>query len=260
MDIPEKSINEILENSPSQGTLYVLLNIMKEKGNYNTVIKEGLKALSRFPEDLTLRKIVAESYLACGRLLEAEAEFSKVIKRMKAVAGVYRSRTEIYVRQKREDLAVESLKQYLTFFPEDEEAAILLDELQATREASLVEALDQQIDIDILEAEERPDTDLTVSQEPEEPHEIVTVSFAETYFNQGKLIEAREIYEKLVEKDPEDSALKARLEEISAMMDQKDQTVIQAENAERKKKERIISLLDKWRVNIKGLAEEGISE
>ncbi len=264
MDIPENSINEILENNPSQGTLYVLLTFMKEKGMHNLVIGECIKALSRFPEDLTLRKILAEAYLGEMRLMEAEAEFGRVIDGMKILAGAYRSQAEIYVRQKREDDAALCLKKYLAYFPEDEEAAILLEELMATSAVSAIELSEEQIDTEIPGTVEPGGEEIIEAREPDEFPEIITASLAETYFEQGQLAQARGIYEKLVDRDPEDASLKSRLDEISAMMEQKDEPEesagLKAEDSIRRKKERMISLLDTWRVNIKELAREGISE
>jgi tetratricopeptide (TPR) repeat protein len=261
MDIPENSVNEIFENNPSQGTLYALLAIMKENGRYNLVIRECIKALSRFPQDLVLKKILAEAYLEEGRLFEAEAEFDNVIKGMKNLAVAYRSLAEIYVRRKREDAAVESLKKYLAFSPEDEEAAVLLEELLVTAAVSSIELSEAPIDTDTLETEESAGTDSMAPQEPEESSGIITTSLAETFFDKSKPGEAREIYEKLVEKDAEDPALKSRPDEISAMMEQKDEPEDQkAESSVRQKKEKMISLLDTWRINIKDLAKEGFSE
>ncbi|MGD9157492.1 MAG: tetratricopeptide repeat protein [Desulfobacteraceae bacterium] len=260
MDIPENSIKEIFENNPSQGTLYVLLTTMKEDGRYNLVIGECLKALLRFPDDLALRKILAEAYLGDGRLPDSEAEFGKVIKGIKNLAGVYKSQAEIYVRQKREDAAAESLKQYLAIFPEDEDAALLLEELETTGDVSPVEIPEEEIGADILEAEEPADTGIVETREQEEFPEIITASLAETYFDQGKLPEAREIYEKLIEAAPEDTVLKSRLDEISALMEPKDEPEgIQVEDKTRLKKEKMISILDSWRSNIRELAEEGVA-
>ena len=260
MDIPESSIKEILEKNPSQGTLYVLLTTMKEDGRNNLVIGECLKALLRFPDDLTLRKILAEAYLGDGRLTDAEAEFDRVIKGIKNLAGVYKSRAEIYVRQKREDAAADSLKQYLAIFPEDEDAALLLEELDVAEDVSPIEIPEEETGADILETEEPADTGTMETQEQEEFPEIITASLAETYFDQGKLPEAREIYEKLIEKDPEDMAVKSRLDEISALMEPKDEPEnIQVEDKARRKKEKMISILDSWRSNIRELAEEGVA-
>ena len=246
MDIPEYRINEILENSPSQGTLYVLLTIMKDNGKLNLVIRECLKAISRFPEDLHLRKILAEAYLEDGRLLEAEAEFGRVVNGMKMLAGIFRSRADIFMLQKRENEAMESLKQFLAFFPENEEAALLLTELEKTEDVFPVETPEKQEHPDILDTQEH--TEL----------EIITASLAETYFSQGKLNEAREIYEKLIEKNPEDADSRLRYEEISALMDRKqdEPNDLPAQDNIRTSKEKVISILDAWRSNIRSLADD----
>ena len=260
MDIPENSINEILENNPSQGTLYVLLAVMKENGRHNLVIRECLKALLRFPEDLTLRKILAEAYLEDGRLVEAESEFGRVIGGIKNLAGAFRSRAEIFVRKKREEDAINSLKQYNVLFPEDDDAAILLEELLATSAVVSIELDEGQIDSAIPETAGPGAADIMGKDEPDEFPEIITASLAETYFDQGKLAEAREIYEKLAEKDTGDISLKSRLDEIAAMMEKEDEPEeIQVEDTTRRKKERMISILDSWRNNIREMAEDGVT-
>ena len=250
MNIPESSINEILENSPSQGTLYVLLKIMKDRGMLSLVIQESLKALLRFPDDLRLRKILAEAYQEDGRLLEAETEFGKVINGMKTLAGAFRSQAEIHMLHKREPEARENLMRFISFFPEDEEAILKLEELEPVIDVPSVESPEEPEDLEITEAEEQ-----------EAFPEIITASMAETYFNQGKLDEAREIYAKLMEKNSEDSASRWRFDEISALMDQEKDVPheLPEEDSIRKRKERMISVLDAWRDNIRSLAGEGFT-
>ena len=264
MNIPEKSISEIFENNPSQGTLYVLLPEIKKRGNLNLVIQECRRAVSRFPEDLIFKKILAEAYFDDGRMLEAEAEFDKVIKGMESLAGALRSQADIYISQKREDEAIASLKQFLAFFPENEDALNLLARLSPVIETAetvsqeeLPDVLEEQIEV----TEELFESIITEGTEGTEFPEIVTASLAETYFDQGNYDEARNIYEKLVEKDPEDTASISKLEEISALTEEKAEpesvSVESAEDTVRVKKEKVISILDSWRSNIKALAGEG---
>ena len=130
----------------------------------------------------------------------------------------------------------------------------------ATAAVSSIELSEEKIETGILETGEPAGADLMEPREQDEFPEIITASLAETYFDQGKLTEAREIYEKLVEKDPEDRSLKSRLDEISLMMQEKDvPSGLQVENSIRQKKEKMISTLDSWRSNIRGLAGEGVT-
>ena len=151
--------------------------------------------------------------------------------------------------QKRENEAMESLKQFLAFFPENEEAALLLTELEKTEDVFPVETPEKQEHPDILDTQEH--TEL----------EIITASLAETYFSQGKLNEAREIYEKLIEKNPEDADSRLRYEEISALMDRKqdEPNDLPAQDNIRTSKEKVISILDAWRSNIRSLADDGLT-
>ncbi len=271
MDIPEKSISEILESNPSQGTLYVLLKVMRENGRINLVIKECMRAVSRFPEDLILKKILAEAYMDDGRFTEAEAEFDKVIKGMESLAGALKSQADIYIHQKREEEAVASLKKYLAVFPENEDASDLLDKLVPAVDAPeevIPEELPEAVFEPVEVAEELFEPAVTETLAEDEYPEIITASLAEAYFRQGEYDEARDIYERLVEKDPEDISSISKLEEISALTEIKaepettaaEEEPLSAESTEdvvRGKKEKVISILDNWRSNIRALSGEG---
>ena len=249
MDIPANGINEILENNPSQGTLYVLLSVMKENGKYNLVIQECLKALSRYPEDLTLRKILAEAYLGDGRFVEAESEFGEVIDGMKALAGVYRSQAEIFIHQKREEDAIGILKQYIVFYPEDENALMLLEELLAKSAVTSIEVNEENIDACIPEAEGSDIGDAMEAAETDDFSEDNS-SNEEIRFDDEAPGESREMYEDYAESTPD---------EIPVMMEKEETEPQEIENTLYRKKEKMISILDSWRSNIRKLSDGGVA-
>jgi tetratricopeptide (TPR) repeat protein len=239
MDIPESSINEILENSPSLETLHLLLPLLKADGRVNLVIRECQKAVSRFPNDLAFKKILAEAYLEEGQLLDAEEEAGRVIEGIKNLASAYKLQADIYLRQERNEDAALCLKRFLLFYPEDTEAALKLEELALPEEATLQEPGEGLMDSGMQELEE-------------ELPEIITATLAKVYFDQGKLDEAKDIYEKLIDMNPDDALFTSRFKEISALSAIDD---IQAETRPvtdtRHRKEKIISILDAWRKNIR---------
>jgi tetratricopeptide (TPR) repeat protein len=239
MDIPESSINEILDNSPSQETLHVLLPLLKTEGKVSLVIRECRKAVSRFPRDLTLKKILAEAYFEEGRILEAEEEIARVIEGIKTLSPAYRLQADIYLRQDKKEEAIRCLNNFLLFYPESIEVGSLLEEIVIPEEASLPVPEEAIMDSGIQELEE-------------ELPEIITSTLAKVYFDQGKLDEARDIYGKLANMNPDDVVSASHFNEISALSGIND---IQEEAVSvivtRNKKEKIISILDSWRKNIR---------
>lgn len=241
MEIPESSINEILENSPSQETLHLLLPLLKAEGRINLVIRECRKAVSRFPSDFTFKKILTEAYLEEGRLLDAEEEGCRVIEGIINLATAFKVQGEIYLRQGRKEDAALCLKRFLLFYPEDKEAAFKLEELGLT-DATLPESGERFIDTGMQELEE-------------ELPEIITATLAKVYLDQGKFYEAKDIYEKLAEMNPDDTVAASHFKEITTLSDI---NIVQAEpppiNERRHKKEKIISILDAWRKNIREIS------
>ncbi|MDM7917930.1 MAG: tetratricopeptide repeat protein [Methanosarcina sp.] len=239
MDIPESSISEILENSPSQETLHLLIPLLKAEGRKNLIIRECRKAVTRFPNDLHFKKILAETYLEEGQLLDAGEEVTKVIEGIKRLATVYKLQAEIYLRQGRNEDAALCLNHFISFYPEDKDAAFMLKELDLQEEAPLPESGDKLMDSGMQELEQ-------------ELPEIITATLAKVYFDQGKLDEAKEIYEKLAEMNPDDEVAASHFKEISALSDINDvQEETPPVNEKRYKTEKIISVLDAWRKNIR---------
>ncbi len=250
MDIPESSINEILENSPSQETLHLLIPLLRARGRKNLAIRECRKAVSRFPDDLHFKKILAEIYLEEGQILDAEEESKRVIEGIKRLAEIYKLQAEICLRQGRNEDAALFLNHFLLFYPDDKDASSKLEGIVLPEKASMPVPEDAPS----LEAVDRVEDSGMQELEQELP-EIITATLAKVYFDQGKLHEARDIYEKLIEMNPDDEVAASHFKEISALSDIND--VVEETppvNERRQKTERIISVLDAWRKNIRELS------
>jgi len=140
METTDALYSEILANRPSPGTLLLVLSRMKENGQLKEVIQECLKALSVYPNDIYIRRLLAESYLEEGRLSQAESELEKIIARIDDLMSSYILQAEIFVRQKREQEAIKVLKLYLAHRPDDDSALYLLNELQTKETVSATES------------------------------------------------------------------------------------------------------------------------
>jgi tetratricopeptide (TPR) repeat protein len=112
----------------------LILREMKEEGRFNEVIRQCLKALDVYPEDIRLRSLLGECLLETGFIGQAELELNRVTLEINRVVSAYKLLGKIYLQQRRSDEAAEMLKQYLVHNPTDEEALELLDRVQTLEE------------------------------------------------------------------------------------------------------------------------------
>jgi hypothetical protein len=97
----------------------------------------------------------------------------------------------------------------------------------------------------------QPDEDFYyfAGSEPEETDnlpEIATPTLAEIYFNQGLVPDAISTYEKIILKNPQDRRSYLRLQEIKANAPDVAASKAKVKERSKKKKERLISVLDDW--------------
>lgn len=127
MKNPDDFFGRILSCGPSPATLFLVLSTRLEEGRAGEVIQGCLKALQVHPDDIRLRKLLAEAYMHAGFIGLAEEEFSRVVSEVEGLASAYKSLGRMLARQNRADEAIEILKRYLTLNPGDAEAMELLD-------------------------------------------------------------------------------------------------------------------------------------
>ena len=127
--------NEILRNGPSPGTILLVLSELKKDGQLKQAIQECIKALSVHPHDVSIRRLLAETYFEAGLITQAEAELETVTAGIGDLSAAYKLQAEIYSQQRREEEAAKALKIYLVHRPDDQEAHHLLEALEAVEEA-----------------------------------------------------------------------------------------------------------------------------
>jgi predicted Zn-dependent protease len=122
--------SEILASSPSPGTLLLVLSRMKKRGELKEVIRECRRALSIYPNDIHIRRLLAEAYLEEGELSQAGLELEKVTAHIDELISSYSLQAEIFHKQGRDREAVQALKLYLAHRPDDEGRITLLGRLR----------------------------------------------------------------------------------------------------------------------------------
>ena len=213
------------------------------------VIQECLKALNICPNDIPIRKLLAESYFEAGLLSQAESELEKINSQIDDLIPVYRLQAEIYGRQRRTKEAMTAMEVYLAHRPDDEDALRLRDTWKPSEIVPTTEpkATIEEVAPTIEEVEESE----TESYEDESPPEIATSRLAEIYFDQGQIHEAIAIYEKVLAQNPEDEHSMKRINELKNMMAPGESREDKRPDKIRQKKEKMIAILEAWLANIK---------
>jgi predicted Zn-dependent protease len=126
---------EILATGPSPGTLLLVLTRMKKGGEVKEVIRECRRALSIYPNDIRIRRLLAEAYLEQGELSQAGLELEKVTARIDELISCYSLQAEIFHKQGRDREAVQALKLYLAHRPDDDGRIALLGRLRKANQS-----------------------------------------------------------------------------------------------------------------------------
>jgi tetratricopeptide (TPR) repeat protein len=240
----------ILADGPSPKTLFHLLSNLKKEGQLRRVIQESLKALNAYPNDIHIRRLLAETYFDAGLISQAEAELEKVGALIRDLTDTYKLQAEIYMKQNRKEEATRCLELYLAHRPDDRMALDFLNTLAPKEEALVEEEPYPHIEETTAKSEEQEVLQEAPALEEEQP-EIATPTLAEIYVEQGQIEEAIDTYEIIVAQRPEDEISRGRLEELKGMI--AEQSAIEEEKRDevREKKEKMIAILELWLTNIR---------
>jgi len=174
--------DEIVDKIATPKARIILLEILKREGKPEKVIQACLKALESFPDDIYIRKLLAETYFEQGSIELAEIELDKISKQIDDLSSIFKLQAELFKKENMAEKAINSLKLYLAHYSNDQDAAKLLSEL---------------------------------STPPKEEVSILpTSTLAEIYYKQGELEEAIKIYTQIVNDFPDDEKSKNRLDEL----------------------------------------------
>lgn len=210
--------NEITDNIATPRSSLLLIKILKEEGKPERVTKACLKALEFFPDDIYIRRLLAETYFEQKVTGLAEQELAKLSEQIDDLSSIYKLQAELFRKQDRIKEATNSLKLYLAHHRSDQEAVKLLSELS--------------------------------SPPKEKPSVLPTSTLAEIYYKQGELGEAIKIYEQVVKSCPDDERSKIRLSELKEIKETEKHRKAR-EGILKEKKLRLIGILERWLANIK---------
>jgi len=204
--------NEVLDKPVTPRESLLLIKALKEKGETEIVIKACLKALEFFPDDINIRRALAETYLEKGSIELAEKELERLCEKIDELSSLFKLQAELFIKKDRIKEAINSLSLYLAHHSDDQEAAQLLSKLSSSKEG---------------------------------PSILPTSTLAEIYYKQGELQEAIKIYEQTVKAFPDDEKSKLRLKELKEIKEAEGREEAK-EGLLKEKKLRLIRVLERW--------------
>ena len=204
--------NEVLDKPVTPRESLLLIKALKEKGEPEIVIKACLKALEFFPDDINIRRALAETYLEKGSIELAEKELERLCEKIDELSSLFKLQAELFIKKDRIKEAINSLSLYLAHHSDDQKAAQLLSKLSSSKEG---------------------------------PSILPTSTLAEIYYKQGELQEAIKIYEQTVKAFPDDEKSKLRLKELKEIKEAEGREEAK-EGLLKEKKLRLIRVLERW--------------
>jgi len=175
----------------------------RAQGRFDEAIESCRKGLGKMPGFLPGRLLLGICYLEKGMITEAKVELEKVAGEIEECFSVYESLTQVYRHEKNNlDKAFEVLQKSLYLRPVQEEVP------PKTPEA------------------ERP------AQAP-----IQTDTLAEIYVKQGHLDKALSVYQEILAREPENTAVREKYEGLRKRLEEERKATSQ---------QKIISQLEQW--------------
>lgn len=204
---------EIIDKIETPSASFLLVKLLLKEGKIDIAIKACLKALEIFPDDMNIRRLLAQTYFQQGRMELAEKELEKLADQIRELTSVFKLQAKLFKGEERLKEAIRALKIYLVLHKDDKEATQLLSELSSAGK----------------------------KEQPVLP----TPTLAEIFFNQGALEEAIKVYQQVVTANPDDEKSKMRLIELEQMKVAEVQKTAD-ETATKGKTLRLIGILENW--------------
>ena len=204
---------EIIDKIETPNASVLLVKLLLKEGKIEMAIEACLKALEIFPDDINIRRLLAETYFQQGRMELAEKELEKLADQIGGLTSVFKLQANLFKKEDRVEEAIRALKVYLVHHRDDKEATQLLSELSST------------------DKDEQP--------------VLPTPTLAEIFFNQGALGEAVKVYQQVVEATPGDEKSKMRLNELKQMKVAEVQKTA-GEAVTKDKTLKLIGILENW--------------
>jgi len=204
--------SEVIDKIATPKARLLLVEILKKEGKTQNVIDACKKVLEIFPEDIHMRRLLAETYLGEGSLDLAEKELENIARQFSDLSSIFKLQSDVFKRENKIDDAIHSMQLYLAHNESDQEAADLLADLRLPKE---------------------------------KPSALPTSALGEIYYKQGELDEAIKVYEQVVTSSPDDEKAKRRLDELRGVKEEQEGEKERSQSV-RERKLKLLGVLERW--------------
>ena len=212
-----------------------LAEAYRSQGRYEEAIATCQKGLEKMPDSLRGRLLLGRCYLEKNMISQAKEELEKVAREIEECFSVYKLLSLVYLHEQNPEKALESLKKSLSLpLPEGRprkpatppERGLLHPEHSSSLATPRFDVQETPREM------ERP-----VEAEKPAPAGFRTDTLAEIYVKQGKLDRALSVYQEILVRDPENTAVREKYEGLKQRVARGQKVAFQ---------EKILTRLERW--------------
>ena len=207
----------------------------RSQGRYEEAVATCQKGLENMPDSLRGRLLLGKCYLEKNMIPQAKEELERVVREMEECFSVYKLLSLVYLHEKNPEKALEVLKKSLSLPP---------TEGNPRKPVSPMEKALPHGEAKPPLTTRRVDPPRT-AREAEKPAgsgkpaaaAIRTDTLAEIYIKQGKFGRASSIYQEILQREPENAAVREKYEGLQRRVAEEERAVSQR---------KILNQLERW--------------
>ncbi len=204
-----------------------------EQGQYDEAIAMSREYLDRHPNALAPRLLLGRCFVEKEMTSEAKAELEKVVDGIEECLSVYRLLSQVYLKEKNVDKALEALRKALFFSSAEEPSSKRLTPLEM---GLLKKSPNPPFVTPPIQMEEAAAQEASAAPAPRKTP-IQTDTLAEIYIKQGHLHKALSIYQEILARDPENPAWQEKVQTLQRKLEGE---------GKKQGRERILNRLQLW--------------
>jgi tetratricopeptide (TPR) repeat protein len=212
-----------------------LAEAYRSQGRYEEAIATCQKGLEKMPDSLRGRLLLGKCYLEKTMIPQAREELEKVAREIEECFSVYKLLSLVYLHEQNPEKALEALKKSLSLPPAEGSPRKPVSPLETVlphREAKSPLATPR------FDHPRSPrETEKHVGTEKTAPSAIRTDTLAEIYIKQGKLDRALSVYEEILTREPENTAVREKYEGLQKRLADQGEVAFQ---------KKILNQLERW--------------
>jgi tetratricopeptide (TPR) repeat protein len=212
-----------------------LAEAYRSQGRYEEAIATCQKGLEKMPDSLRGRLLLGKCYLEKTMIPQAKEELEKVAQEMEECFSVYELLSLVYLHEKNPEKALEVLKKSLSLPPTEGSPRKPVSPLETAWPHGGARSPLAPRRFDQPRTPRETETPVGAGKPP--PATIRTDTLAEIYIKQGKLGRALSIYQEILTREPENTAVREKYEGLQKRVAEEQKAVSQ---------KKILNQLERW--------------